>query len=135
MLLPLDGTPDAEEVLDPAMRLGSLYEADYSLLTLIVSSEFDTPAKAAHVLQHGRMTTEDYLTQVKNRLQQRSLSASAKVVLTEKSVASTILRQAEATRADCIAMTLGRRSGLKRLFQPSVTRRVIERSSVPVLVV
>jgi nucleotide-binding universal stress UspA family protein len=54
--------------------------------------------------------------------------------VTKESVAKAIVKRAESTRVDCIAIARQSRQGLRRWLQPSVTHRVIELAQVPVLV-
>lgn len=130
MLIPLDGLQHAETVLDAATALGSLYDASYSLLGVVPRSDVSQPG-----LVDGHAAARHYLNEAMVRMTQNSARAITRMAVTDEAVPQAIISRAEASRIDCIAMATGGRSGLARWFQPSVTRRVIHLSQVPVLVV
>jgi nucleotide-binding universal stress UspA family protein len=140
MLIPLDGTPGAESVLDAAIALGSLYRADYSLLRVI------PPASLVGSLWHNshehrdaggaasvREEVSDYLNAVAERLNGHAAAVEAKTTTGYGPIAKSIV--AKASTADCIAMATSARGGLRSLVRPSVAWQVIQLASVPVLVV
>jgi nucleotide-binding universal stress UspA family protein len=148
LLLPLDGSPLAEEMIEPAVALGSLMDADYTLLRVV------RPVLAAPVIPDGatlnvatqsmidqlaklagevRQEAEAYLEGVAARLRARSLRVRTQVAL-ESQPAVAILQEAVAPRIDAVALETHGRRGLARLFLGSVADKVIRGASVPVLV-
>ncbi|MCI0459981.1 MAG: universal stress protein [Gemmataceae bacterium] len=148
ILLPLDGSPLAEQMIEPAVALGSLSEADHTLLRVITPvAPLDYPVEGttfsqraqAIVAQIERLQAEarkeasDYLETVAQRLRSRGLTVQTRVVV-ESQPAPAILHQTTAGGIDLIALETHGRHGLPRLFLGSVADKVIRGSAVPVLV-
>lgn len=138
VLLPLDGTPEAEQVTEPSTALGSLWGAHHTLLR-VIRCTFD------YVLGYGgpsprpahdtaRAEAWDYLRRASARLQPYSQGIRSRILLTDESVAEAILRYAQDNGADLIAMTPRTRGWFARFIRGSVTDRVIRGARVPVLV-
>jgi nucleotide-binding universal stress UspA family protein len=148
MLLPLDGSPFAEQMLEPAVALGSLMDADYTLLRVIkpvwpggydfhgaglgqeAQSLLDQIDRAQEQL---RKEAEEYLHRVAERLRERSLRVQTWVEV-EEQPAVAILKRATAPAIDLVALETHGRRGLSRLFLGSVADKVIRAASLPVLV-
>lgn len=143
MLVPLDGTESAERVLDSATALGSLYGAEYSLLRVVplgtmASSRaigyspggpFSAPGMAIQA------EARRYLRTAEKRMRKNSAKVDSRIVITGESIAKAIVSRAHSCGADCIAMTTRTRGGLTRLLRPSITTRVIQLASMPILIV
>lgn len=145
----LDGTPEAEQILEPAVALAALMpEARVTLMRAIhsvfpVTHTPDVPEarkEARHLLGQVqqiqdklRAEAQAYLEGVAARLRGRGLEARAEVVV-EDQPAAAILREAEAERAGLIAIATHARTGLSRLVLGSVADKVVRGSHVPVLV-
>ena len=67
----------AEEAIDPAMRLGSLYQADYSLMTVVPTDELSLPGKVAKVTRQKQNAADDYLNAIRARMRRNSQKTSA----------------------------------------------------------
>jgi nucleotide-binding universal stress UspA family protein len=148
LLLPLDGSPLAEQMIEPAVALGSLMDADYTLLRVVrsvapapagaeglaanvwVQSLMDRMAKLEAAV---RKEAEGYLEGVAGRLRARSLRVRTAVAV-ENQPAVGILHQAAAPGIDAVALETHGRHGLARLFLGSVADKVIRGAPVPVLV-
>lgn len=138
VLIPLDGTPFAEQVLEPAVALGSLLGAEHTLLRVL-------PLAAAYTAGSGelRRSTADrdraeawrYLSGAAHRLGRQTPGLHPRVVLDDQPTASAILCYAQRHDADLIALATRGRGGLSRLFRGSAAEQVIRKASVPVLVV
>ncbi len=148
VLLPLDGSPLAEQMLEPAVALGSLSDADYTLMRVITPvAPLDYPVEGttfsqraqAIVTQIERLQAEarkeasDYLETVAARLRGRGLTVQTRVVV-DSSPAPAILHQTTPAGIDLIALETHGRHGLPRLFLGSVADKVIRGATVPVLV-
>jgi len=149
LLIPLDGSPQAEEVLEPAVALGMLGRADYTLLQTLrpilpmtyqmerggsldrVATSLIEKIEAAQ--ESLRKQGLDYLDRVAAPLRQRSLTVHTRIAIEEQPAAA-ILSAAE-TLVDCIAMRTHARHGLARLFRGSVTDKVVRGVHLPILVV
>ncbi|HYT93309.1 MAG TPA: universal stress protein [Gemmataceae bacterium] len=149
LLLPLDGEPLAEQMIEPAVALGSLSDADYTLLRVIRPivplaypfSEGHTLGQVAQSMinqidefqNQVRKEATDYLERVAAGLRQRSLRVQTRVAV-ETQPAVAILSEAKPPAIDMIAVETHGRRGLKRLFLGSVADKVVRGAAVPVLV-
>ena len=141
ILVPLDGSPSAEQVLEPAVELGSLMQADYTLLHVygpLVYTHLD-PMSYALVggfeppLDELRAGAEAYLRQVAERLRNQGLSVQTHAVVGWHTAAA-ILDEGTIRPVDLIAMTTHSYHGLTRLLSGSVADKVLRRANVAVLV-
>jgi nucleotide-binding universal stress UspA family protein len=146
ILIPLDGTPLAEQVIEPAVELGCLMDANYTLLRVIkpvlpVTYPLEG-AGLADVAQslierterfqnQLRQEAQDYLDRVAAGLRQRGCRVVTCVDVEEKP-ALAILNHAQSS--DLVAMSTHGRHGLSRLFLGSVADKVIRGAHLPVLV-
>jgi nucleotide-binding universal stress UspA family protein len=148
VLLPLDGSPLAEQMLEPALALGNLMGADYTLLRIIkpvvpIEDQLEGTS-AAQLAQsflkrvetiHVQLCKEaqDYLERVAVRLRGRALHVQTRVAV-EQQPAVAILQEAMASSHDLIALETHGRRGLSRLLLGSVADKVLRGASLPVLV-
>jgi nucleotide-binding universal stress UspA family protein len=149
IILPLDGTPLAEQIIEPAIQVGSLLpEVEFTLLRVInpvmPAGRFpDVPpvdAEAHSLLDRIEQMQNDlvreareYLEVIAARLRYRGLKVTTHVVV-EDQPAEAILHEAEAEGATMIALETHGRGGLARLFMGSVADKVVRGAHVPVLV-
>ena len=87
ILVPLDGSVLAEQVLDSALILGSLMQADYTLLRIygpLIDTHLDPLGYATvggfEPLEQLRAEAKDYLNRVAERLQQQGHTVQTQVV-------------------------------------------------------
>jgi nucleotide-binding universal stress UspA family protein len=148
LLVPLDGTPLAEQILEPALALGRLMEADYTLLRVIrpVLPAHYTPegaslgekardllSKTQALHKHLRQEARSYLEQVAERLADEGYRVETRVVVEEQPGVA-ILHEARPPAVDAVALETHGRRGLSRLILGSVADKVIRGATVPVLV-
>jgi nucleotide-binding universal stress UspA family protein len=119
VLIALDGSPLAEQVLSPALDLARLMDARCTLLRVV------TPAEAAQA--------EAYLDETAARLRTDWSKLTTRVVVA-RDAAEAILEQARERGHDLIALATHGRGGARRLLLGSVADKVIRGFSVPVLV-
>jgi nucleotide-binding universal stress UspA family protein len=147
ILVPLNGEPLAEKMLDPALELGKLMKADFTLLRVVkpVFPYMSFPASgngisqmAESVLENAReverqrvQDAQEYLEKVAAPLREHGLVVVTRVEVDE-SPAHAILKYGAS--ADLIAMETHGRGGLARLFMGSTCDQVIRGRAVPVLV-
>jgi nucleotide-binding universal stress UspA family protein len=137
MLIPLDGSPLAEEILEPAMALGKLMGARYTLLQAV-----DPPllgyAPALHargideqILEQWRAEALAYLEGVAERMRAERLKVQTSVPLVPPAIA--ILDYAHEHAVDLIAMATHGRGGVARLLLGNVADKVVRGAGAPVL--
>jgi nucleotide-binding universal stress UspA family protein len=148
VLLPLDGSALAEQMIEPAVALGSLMGAQYTLLRVIkpvrpsgsrlqgasltelaesVLKQIDARQASLH------QQAQDYLERVAESLRARSLHVQTRVAV-EQQPAVAILHEAESGAMDLIALETHGRRGLARLVLGSFSDKVVRGASVPVLI-
>ncbi len=148
LLVMLDGTPQAERVLTPALAFGALMGADYSLLRVVPdvayggSPELDSNSLCSATLElldeiHSvqerlRKEAQDYLDGVAVRLRSRGLQVQAQVMV-DRDLGTAILDALAATGIDLVALeTHGLPDPTGHLG--NVARKVIHGTSKPVFV-
>jgi len=147
LLIPLDGTPLAEQILEPALAFGKAMEADYTLLRVITPVYPVTlPAEPAIFggvatemmdrveRMHAELKKEAgaYLEKVAARLRGEGLKVHTRITIEEQPGVA-ILENAKPP-IDMIAIETHGRGGLSRLLLGSVADKVIRGSTLPVLV-
>jgi nucleotide-binding universal stress UspA family protein len=147
ILVPLDGSHLAEEMLEPAAGLAALTDGSLILLRVVrpaLPSSFSLDADGVgagaqrlideieKVQQHLLSEATAYLEGVADRLRGRNLVVRTRVVV-EEQPALAILHDAKAG-VDLIALQTHGRGGLARLLLGSVADKVIRGAGVPVLV-
>jgi nucleotide-binding universal stress UspA family protein len=140
VLIPLDGTELAEDILDPALELGRLLQADFTLLRAIepvIVPDVHRGGNAVSgldpaLLQALHSEAQTYLARMAERLRARSVRVQTRVI-TNCWAAAAILEEAGAQAMHLIALATHGRSGLARLLLGSVADKVVRGASVPVL--
>jgi nucleotide-binding universal stress UspA family protein len=139
LLIPLDGSALAEQVLEPAVALGRLMQADYALVRSYgprVSPGLDPLTYALLAGGSGERQEAEaraYLDRVAEQLKNQGLEVRTHVVFGQHP-ASAILDTAQRLAVDGIALATHGRRGLPRLLLGSVADKVLRGASVPVLV-
>jgi nucleotide-binding universal stress UspA family protein len=148
LLLPLDGTPLAEQILGPAVALGSLPGTRFTLVRVVKPAlglnhlpdggplAGMTPSLRAQVETAQKPLQDEahaYLKGVAARLRECDLRVQTRVIVEEHPAAG-ILREARAQAVDVIALETHGRRGLSRLLLGSVADKVVRGGTVPVLV-
>jgi nucleotide-binding universal stress UspA family protein len=134
VLVPLDGSQEAESALSASTALGTLYGASYSLVS-VVPDQIVAPRRVPDGAAWTQSRARDYLYNTAHGMEKNFYKASFRVSATNRPVAKAIVSLAEVLKADCIAIARSNRSGFKPWFLPGVTRRVIQLAESPVLVV
>jgi nucleotide-binding universal stress UspA family protein len=147
VLVPLDGSPLAEQVLEPALALGCLTDARYTLLRVIppvIMAPYDPTYPPLSGLEgllqqmqgmhtQDRQDAEAYLARVAEDLRIRGLRVSVQVMVHEVPAVA-ILEAARGHADGVVALATHGRTGLPRLFLGSVADKVVRGSADPVLV-
>jgi nucleotide-binding universal stress UspA family protein len=139
ILIPLDGSAQAEQILAPALALGDLVEAAYTLLHVVEPSVRSNDAPLAQAAQSDTRMTQTALAEGQRYLDclAQRLRAGGRQVHTRALFAAPpavgILDAARTHRADLIALATQGRSGLARLLIGSVADKVRRGADMPVL--
>lgn len=139
ILVPLDGSDRAEEVLDLAVPLGALHGARFTLvLASPILLQVDAPDMAATLpldptlVARARDEAGAYLERVAERLRKRDIECATAVL--DGLPAEVINAHAAEHGADMIALTTRGLGGLSRLLLGSVADKLIRSAQMPVLV-
>jgi len=149
VVVPLDGTELAEQILEPAGALVALMpHAEIGLVRAVRPVlPIDVPpegvgagTEAEHLLNTMGLMQDElereakaYLRGVARRLEARGLRVHTHVVVEERP-AEAILGEAKEEHAGLIALETHGRGGISRLFHGSVTDKVVRGAFVPILV-
>jgi len=139
VLVPLDGSTLAEEILAPAGELARLLGVNLTLLRVVkpvpAGAVPDDPAlgQEARALLNRTREASAYLLRMAERLRAEGLRVATRVTVQEHPAAA-ILNEAEATDAGLIALTTHGRRGLVRVVMGSVADKVVRGATIPVLV-
>jgi nucleotide-binding universal stress UspA family protein len=141
ILVPLDGSPLAEAVLEPVTALARLWDAEISLVQVVrpitLTSDPVLPFPVGYSDEVTRMRREeaqDYIRDVAERLREAGVKASGVAVL-GGAVAETLLNLARPERVGLMATATHGRGGVRRLVLGSVADKLVRAAEVPVLVV
>jgi nucleotide-binding universal stress UspA family protein len=148
ILIPLDGTPLAEQILEPATSLARLFGADITLLRVVrpllptsvpvgMGSFSEVAVHMAEDMDRLQKQLEQealaYLEKVAQKLRADNLLVKTEIALAEQPGVG-VLSEAQVLRSDLITLETHGRRGLTRLFLGSVADKVLRGSVVPVLV-
>jgi len=140
ILVPLDGSPLAEEALDPAVDLSRVWDAELTLIQVVtpvmLSTDLALPIPSAYdeeLTAMARKQVQDYLDSLVDRLRGRGLRAAGAAVV-GWNAADTILEVARPDRVAAVALATHGRGGLRRFALGSVADKLVRGAEVPVLV-
>ncbi len=141
ILLCLDGSPFSEKALAAAVALGRPFDAEYTLLTVIEPVMPITDPSGLMVIPMSagletrqREAARNYLEELATRMRTKGLTVTTHQV-NGPAAAETIIEQAEALKADVVALASHGAGGFERLIVGSVADKVIRGSTHPTLVV
>lgn len=134
-LVPLDGSPAGERILEPAVVLGKAMGARFTLLHVVAPhvtmGARVSPLPAGH-LEERMSKAEEYLAGVVKRLEGDGVEAHAEIE-SHFAPARAILKTAEAKDLDLIAIATHGYTGVKRAILGSVADKVLRGSRWPLL--
>jgi nucleotide-binding universal stress UspA family protein len=139
VLVPLDGSGLAEQVLPRVKELASLFDLEVVLFTAVSPPhtysgiEPKPPASWALVLSEMEASAKDYLSRTQATLRRDGLKVVSRYAVSPPT--DGILAAAQDSRADLIAIATHGRSGLGRAIFGSVADAVVRRSGLPCLVI
>jgi nucleotide-binding universal stress UspA family protein len=135
VLIPLDGSPEAEEAIDHATQVAGKEGVTYLLLRVLPPIDTignpPSPLFPDDTLLHE--VTDSYLRHLADQLKSRGYSSDFRTIR-HGNTARAILQAAKEDNADLIALDTHRDSGgVKRLLIGGVSDKVLRASPVPVL--
>jgi nucleotide-binding universal stress UspA family protein len=139
IVIPLDGSANAERAIPFAIDVGELFGAHYTLLrvmmTLAYTPHHETLGDYVPELASpmSRPSIQQYLEELAEPLRQRGLEVTAHVV-EHGSAPRAIVEYAATHGAALIAMSTSGAGGMRRLFLGSVADKVVRSADIPVLV-
>ena len=141
ILVPLDGSPLAEEALPHAEALARVFNSRITLVScvepyVISLPMVPTPVPAYDIEMDLDSLTRDraeYLNTIREDLVKKGLSVDIEAL--RGRAADEILRFADAKSVDLIVMTTHGRSGIGRFIYGSAAERVLHAAKTPVLLI
>lgn len=134
MLVPLDGSPFAEQSLSVAESICLAYGAHLTLMSVDPSKKHHWPFSAIapnDQIKGGEAERKQYLEQIASRLKKAGLETG--IAVSKGDVATQIIDYAHDSRVDLIVMGTHGRSGLERFMIGSVANKMIQISDTPIL--
>lgn len=141
ILLPLDGSNLSERALPHALQLARASHAELNLMRVALPMPVTIPTTVGEVgIMYADQVTDQtlqnvhsYLDQLEQRYQSPDLRLQCHA--TQGDVASGILNAAEQLPADLILMSTHGYSGLTRWLLGSITEKVLQNATCPVIAV
>src|SRR5512132_950362 len=138
VIVPLDGSPLAEQVLPYVVDLAKTVKLELVLMRAYALPPAISPEDygfySADLLDHLEAEARDYLAEKVNEVKQKGVENVTSVVNTGYG-AEEIITLGRHTPDNFIAMSTHGRSGIQRWVLGSVTDRVVRHSGDPVLIV
>ena len=140
ILVPLDGSQRAEQVLPHVLALAACHMSEVVLVVVASYPTTSLPLSDAELEAGVRDCVEcedqDYLKGVADKFFKGSnLKVSAEVITGRGAVVDSILDYADKVGAELIAMSTHGRTGPARWIIGSVSERVVRATKVPVLLI
>jgi nucleotide-binding universal stress UspA family protein len=138
ILIPLDGSAPAEQILEHAIALGALMQAEYTLLHIVEPFKLAGKASLAYrsrpehaTTAQQQMAAHTYLGQVASCLRAKEISVRTRVLLAREP-ARAIMYYARQQRIELIAMATHGRSRLTRCVGKAAIQ-ILRDSTLPTL--
>jgi nucleotide-binding universal stress UspA family protein len=136
VLVPLDGSPLAEAIIEHVVRIGRIMDFEYTLLRVVDPAALglsprDEETTDSTMLQPLKDRAQMYLDRQAEELRAQGLQVEAVVTVGEP--ASSILAYARAHGSDMIAMATHGRGGVSLVLLGSVADKVLRGASLPML--
>ncbi len=136
ILLPLDGSPLAEQALPHAIAMAERFQSELVLLRVLIPLP-RPPTTAEAALQRVEKTmavfVHEYLERVAASVQERGITVQ--MVTIEGRPHVQIIQYAENNQVDLIVMCTRGQSGLSRWLMGNVSDRVVRGAGLPVMLV
>jgi nucleotide-binding universal stress UspA family protein len=135
IVIPLDGSETAEQVIPYALKIGTLFSARYSLVRVVsplVWGSHEAPVTLGPP-PPSRQIAADYVERVARGLRDQGAEVSAHVI-EDAGPGPAIVQYASTHKADAIALSTAGAGRVRRVLLGSVSDKVVRSSDVPVLV-
>ena len=136
ILIPLDGSPLAEQALPHAIAMAECFQSELVLLRVLIplpSAVTTTEAALQRAAEEAAIFAREYLDRVAAGVQERGITVQ--MVTIGGRPHYQIIQYAETNQVDLIVMCTRGHSGLSRWLMGSVSDRVVRGANVPVLLV
>ena len=140
ILVPLDGSPEAECVIPHLETIAKTGVKDIELISVVEPIEIPTRGRIAlseddlkQITLELKSETHKYLDQVAKRLTRAGIKVHP-IILTGKP-AESLIHYIDSNDIDLVIMATHGRSGITRLFWGSIAEKVLRSVNVPVLLV
>jgi nucleotide-binding universal stress UspA family protein len=139
ILVPLDGSPLAEQALGPAVELARSANAELHLIRVVGPIISADPGYPVSVVYDQELTTmardsaQAYLDRVIQRLAGQGIQATGRAIM-GGNTAETILDAAHTGRVTMLAIATHGRGGMRRVMLGSVADKLVRGADLPVLV-
>lgn len=136
IVVPLDGSTLAEQILPRVLQLAKLEEAEITLLNILVPeshSQKEIVDPSVPWWDKDISQAQAYLSHVATRLRRRGVTVTTDIVIAEN-VASAIGDFASREKADMIAIATHGRGGLARMLRGSVADTIMHSGRMSMLV-
>jgi len=136
IIVPLDGSVLAEQILPRVLTLAKLEDAEITLLNVLVPQSYSQKEIADPVLpwwEKDVATAQTYLFRIAAELRRDGLSVTTDIVIAEN-VANAIRDFASREKADLIAIATHGRGGLARMLRGSVADAIMHSGRMSMLV-
>lgn len=138
ILVPLDGSELAEQILPHVIELAKCADAEVVLLRVPDVPTYDylmtAPELGRAMREQSETETAEYLSRIGAQLRAQNLHVITRAA-NDGAVYSTILDVAQDVHADLIAMSTHGRGGLARMVMGSIADDVVRHATLPVLLV
>jgi nucleotide-binding universal stress UspA family protein len=135
ILVALDGSAFSEEILEPALRLAELLDAEVTLLHVVTPpgrAASPTDQRADGPIAHLRTDSDAYLRSASERFANTRTTVSIRTAIADRA-APCIAEVAAARRCDMIALATHGRGGVSRLLLGSTADQLLGMTWTPVL--
>lgn len=140
ILIPLDGSALAEQILEPALALGDPMGAAYVLLQIVQPPVVYGPVPYAEPVdldfegtQRRQAEAQRYLDSLAQRLQVAGAHVTTMAPIAQHP-AQAILEVAQQHASTLIALATHGRSGIRRAFLGNIADKIVRGTTIPVLV-
>jgi nucleotide-binding universal stress UspA family protein len=131
IVVPLDGTPEAERALPTATILAAASGARLRLVTVVAEPvEALTPVQA---VSSGATSAASYLAELAAR--PHAAGVPVETILIPGAPAAAIVRYCAAVNADLLVMATHGPGGVERLLHPSVAAQLLQQARLPLLLI
>jgi nucleotide-binding universal stress UspA family protein len=133
MIIPLDGSTLAEEILSPALRLAKLEQAEVVLLQVLSAQDEEINTEQARAWwEESLPMAHAYLNRIASLVRGEGLAVSTDIIV-GTTVAEAIASFAKSRRAGLIAIATHGRSGLRRAVRGSVADELMRNGATSLL--